>query len=60
MVLQNTLQKVYKIKIKIELLDEIYNKANKIYQVYNKSLKEVLDKVRNNYIIDTLNDIDTL
>ena len=54
------IEKCKNIKIEIEIPDEVYNKATKIYQVFNKSLKEVLDKVCNDYITDTLNDINAL
>lgn len=46
-----------KVKIEIELIDETYNNAKIIYQVFNKSLKKVIERVCNSYIKDTLDDV---
>ena len=48
------------LKINLKLKMKPYHQLNKIYKIFYKDMKYALEKVCNDYIKDTLNDIDSI
>lgn len=49
-----------KVKLEIEIPNDLYAKSHNLYYIFKKSLKEVLEKVCNNFLKDGLDDVNSI